>query len=130
LHLWIAFLELAQTLKKKKPKGGSKDGIDHQHLANQREVNHVPIPHFFPQPPNQELINVFVSTSIPKGVPKSMDTSPSSHHLLLHRAHHGDLSCLCAFSILGLFPSLNLGQMLQEIPPKTESHSSHCLRHL
>jgi len=42
----------------KKPKGGSKDGIDHQHLANQREVNHVPIPHFFPQPPNQELINV------------------------------------------------------------------------
>jgi hypothetical protein len=57
LHLWIAFLELAQTLKKKS-KARSKDDIDHQHLAYQREVHHVPIPHFSLQPPNQKLINV------------------------------------------------------------------------
>jgi hypothetical protein len=48
----------ASSNTKKKPKRRSKDGIDHQYLAYQREVHHVPIPHFSPQPPNQELTNV------------------------------------------------------------------------
>ncbi len=47
--------------------------------------------------PTKNSSMFFVSTSNPKGVPKSLDTSLSSRHLHLHRAHHGDLGCSYAF---------------------------------
>lgn len=47
--------------------------------------------------PTKNSSMFFVSISNPKGVLKSLDTSPCFRHLHLHRAHHGDLGCLYAF---------------------------------
>lgn len=62
---------------------------------------------FFLSLPTKNSSMFFMSTSIPKGVPKSLDKSPSSTQLHLHRAHHGGLSCFYAFQYLKFFSQLH-----------------------
>ncbi len=62
---------------------------------------------FFLNLPTKNSSMFFMSTSIPKGVPQSLDPSPSYGHLHLHRAHHGGLGCLCAFQYPRLLSQFN-----------------------